>query len=104
MKKQAALCACCLLPHRRLRDSVEEERMKKQTKWKIMLGLGVLPLVAPVLLGIYEVVMDAGIGFPGAAGPMEKILEIIVLYSFLYWPTYLIGLGLILFAAAKLRK
>ena len=78
--------------------------MDKRKKWKCILALGALPFAAPVLLGLYDLLFDAGIGFPGAAGAGESFFEIIVLYSFLYWPTYLIGLGVMILAAVKLRK
>ena len=41
---------------------------------------------------------------PQATAVRVGLMDWVVLYSFLYWPTYLIGLGLMLFAIVKLKK
>lgn len=61
--------------------------------WKFLLGVGLVPFVLPVILGLYHMAIESWI-----------LVDWLVLYSFLYWPTYLIGLGLIVLAAVKLKK
>ena len=61
--------------------------------WKCLLGLGICPFVIPIVLGLYHMVIESW-----------TLPDWLVLYSFLYWPTYLVGLGLIILAAIKLKK
>ena len=58
--------------------------MKKIEIWKIMLCIGICPFLIPVALGFYKMSIESWAFF-----------DWLVLYSFLYWPTYLIGLVLI---------
>ena len=67
--------------------------MKKEGLWRGVFCLGLLPLLAPFALGIYHAHIESW-----------QVMDWVVLYSFLYWPTYLIGLGLMLFAIVKLKK
>lgn len=66
--------------------------MNKELKI-ILLGLGICPFVIPVILGLYNM----------ATGSLP-LLDTLVMYSFLYWPTYLIGLGMIILAVIKMKK
>lgn len=73
-------------------------------KWKIVLFLGITPFLAAILSGFYAAIT----GFSGFAIMSPNLYgwaaftEWIVLYSFIFWPTYVIGLVLILLAVAKL--
>ena len=67
--------------------------MKKDGLWRGVFLLGLLLLLAPFALGIYHAHIESW-----------RLMDWVVLYSFLYWPTYLIGLGLMLFAIVKLKK
>lgn len=60
---------------------------------KIMIGVGVIPLVMPFLLGIYRLSIESW-----TWGSW------LVLYSFVYWPTYIVGLLLIVAGTVMRRK
>ena len=63
--------------------------MKKKLIWKLLFILGLCPFTAPF---IYNLVMH------------WEILDMIVLWSYVYWPTYIIGLFLIGISIYKLNK
>jgi len=67
--------------------------MKKSILWKIVLLIGVLPFAIPVLWGIYSVTVESW-----------NMFDWLLMYSFLYWPTYLIGAVLIGLAVWKLTR
>lgn len=76
----------------------------KKTKWKILLFLGTVPFLWAILNGIWAAVngfSGLAISSPPTYG-FAAFADWIILYSFVYWPTYVVGLILILWAAAKL--
>lgn len=79
--------------------------MKRTWIWKLMLAVGLLPFAAVLLSGFHAAVT----GFNGMAitSPpqygLPAFVDWMVLYSFVYWPTYIIG-ALLLAAAAVLRR
>ncbi len=58
--------------------------MKKRIVSIILLVLGALPFVLPPLLGLYRMQIERW-----------TMWDWLVLYSFIYWPTYLLGLLLL---------
>lgn len=60
-------------------------------KYKIILAMGICPFILPFILGVYRMSIESW-----------TMLDWLVIYSFIYWPTYIIGLALILFAVSKL--
>ncbi len=63
--------------------------MNKTSIWKLLLILGLCPFVAPF---VYNLVMH------------WELLDMLVLWSYVYWPTYIIGLFLIGISIFKLKK
>ncbi|MBQ9747889.1 MAG: hypothetical protein IJV98_03810 [Clostridia bacterium] len=63
----------------------------KQHIWKILLPIGIIPFMIPFVLGFYKMSIESW-----------KLMDFLVLYSFLYWPTYLVGLLVIAVAIALL--
>lgn len=61
--------------------------------WKGVFLLGLVPFFLPVCVGLYRMSIESW-----------TLFDFIVLYSFLYWPTYVIGLILIVLSAVQLRK
>ena len=61
--------------------------------WRILLVLGIVPFLIPFFGFWYEMLNASN----------WTLLDYLVLYSFLYWPTYLVGLVLIVLAVCKLR-
>ena len=67
--------------------------MKKEL-WRTLLVLGVVPFLIPLL----------GFGYEMLNGSDWTLFDYWFLYSFLYWPTYLVGLVLIVLSVFKLRR
>ena len=67
--------------------------MGKHVGWKILLLVGICPLILPFVLGVYRMSIESW-----------TLIDWLVLYSFLYWPTYVIGLLLIIIAVKKLIR
>ena len=65
--------------------------MKKYSK--ILFILGLIPFIIPTLLSIYTISVQSDFNF----------FEYIFLYSFLYWPTYILGIVLIIISIKKSR-
>ncbi|MBE6156029.1 MAG: hypothetical protein E7164_04675 [Firmicutes bacterium] len=81
--------------------------MKKKIIWIILLIGGMVPFTIPLVAGIYDSINGFG-GLCFAA--CEKsyglcaFIDSIYLYSFIFWPSYLVGLVLIIISVIKLRK
>ena len=61
--------------------------------WRTLLVLGIVPFLIPFF----------GFGYEMLNASNWTLLDYLVLYSFLYWPTYLVGLVLIVLSVWKLR-
>ena len=68
--------------------------MKRKKLWWTMLILGVLPFTIPFFGFAYEMLNASS----------WTLFDYWFLYSFLYWPTYIIGLILIIISVYKLKK
>lgn len=66
--------------------------MKKGLVWKILLVVGFLPFVFPFITFAYEMLIDSS----------WTLGAWLVMYSFIYWPTYLVGLALLAISSCKL--
>ena len=67
--------------------------MKRRGLWRALLALGLLPFVLPFLIGLYRMSIESW-----------AMPDWLVMYSFIYWPTYVAGLVLILLSAWQLSK
>ena len=54
--------------------------MKKYLIWNFLLIIGIIPFVLPFILGFYKMTIESWTMF-----------DWLVMYSFIYWPTYLVG-------------
>ena len=68
--------------------------MKRRKLWWTILILGVLPFTIPFLGFAYEMLNASS----------WTLFDYWFLYSFLYWPTYVLGLILIIVSVCKLKK
>ena len=66
--------------------------MKKGLIWKILLIVGICPMVAPFLAYLYHMMISSD----------WALTDWLIMYSFVYWPTYIIGFILITVSAYKL--
>mgnify|MGYP003292484966 CR=1 FL=1 len=67
--------------------------MKNKLIWKILLFIGVIPLIIPFVLGFYRMSIESW-----------TLPDWLIMYSFVYWPTYIVGLVLITISIFKLAK
>ena len=61
--------------------------------WNILMGLGYLPFATALVFSVYNTVSGGWAFF-----------DCLFLYSFLYWPTYIVGLILIFIAFWRKRQ
>lgn len=59
-------------------------------KYKFIMALGICPFILPIILGFYRMSIESW-----------TLVDWLVMYSFIYWPTYIIGAVLILLALVK---
>lgn len=55
--------------------------MKKQL-WKFLIVIGLIPLILPFVLGVYHTWIESW-----------TLGDWLILYSFTYWPTYVLGVA-----------
>lgn len=67
--------------------------MNKSMIRKILLILGIFPFVLPFIVGIYKISIESW-----------QLFDWLIMYSFLYYPTYIIGFVLILVSVIKRNK
>lgn len=72
----------------------ERDCMKNKVIWWVVLVVGMIPLVFPFLNFAYEMLISSS----------WKLGEWLLLWSFVYWPTYIVGVILIILSVCKLRK
>ncbi len=67
--------------------------------WRLLLLLGAFPFLFALGYCVVSSSLDGG-------GPLMHMTlwDYLLFYSFLYWPTYVIGAVLIVVAAVKLKK
>jgi len=68
--------------------------MKNKELWWVLLFIGIIPFAAPFIGFAYEMINSSS----------WTLLDWLVLYSFVYWPTYVVGLILILISVYKMIK
>lgn len=80
-----------------------DKMKKKKIIWVILLIIGLIPFLIPLLFGIIS--FFSGFSFLSAYSKgFEAMFGIIFLWSFLFWPTYIIGAILIVLSIIKLKK
>lgn len=72
-------------------------------KYKIMILIGTLPFIGVLLIGIINIFYGFHFLYTVEYG-LKAFRDTLFIYSIIFWPLYLIGLGLIIYAIIKLRK
>ena len=57
---------------------------KKKIIKAILIILGLIPFIIPIIWSLFSTVIDNSVGL--------SFTEFILYYSFLYWPTYILGI------------
>jgi len=81
--------------------------MKRKIIWIILLIIGIIPFAIPLTAGIYDSINGfSGICFLSCdkSYGFEALRDSIILYSYICWPTYIIGIILIIISIIKLKK
>ena len=80
---------------------------KKKIVWISLLIVGIIPFAIPLIAGIY----DSITGFSGLCFiecdnyyGFQAFIDSIYLYSFIFWPIYIIGVILIILSIIKLKN
>lgn len=79
----------------------------KKIIWIVLLILGILSFAVPLGMGIFDSINGfAGLCFASCTKYYGFVAfrDSIILYSYLMWPTYIIGLILIVLSIIKLKK
>lgn len=83
--------------------------MKKKEKmiWKILFVIGMLPFIILLSFGVYNSIN----GFSGMCFfncynyyGIRALMDSVVLYSYIFWPTYIIGFVFIILSVKNLKK
>jgi len=61
--------------------------------WNYLFYAGFLPFIIPVLMALYSISVESW-----------NFFDWILLYSVIYWPTYIVGIILILIAVRKRKN
>lgn len=91
------ICMGILLP-------LEKERIIKKGKnrkvfWKVLLVIGILPFAIPLLISFISAIFGLGLFYAeGLSG-----IDFLVLWSFIFWPTYVIGVFAIIISIIKIN-
>ena len=65
----------------------------KKLLWKLLFLAGLVPFILPIVIGLYTMTIESW-----------EFFDWIVLYSFVYWPTYLVGLIVIVISLIGIFK
>lgn len=68
----------------------------KKPLWIILMVLGVIPFAAPILMLVYGVIIND----PSS----NNMSDFFLLWSYIFWPTYIVGGFLIVLSSLKLKK
>jgi len=79
---------------------------RKNILWKIVLIIGILPFLVAFILGLYS-------GITGFSGlcilnckdvyGIQAFVDSLIMYSYIFWPTYIIGLIMILISILLMK-
>lgn len=84
-------------------NNKEEKKPKKNRKWKILLFIGTLPFIIIIGISIFSMFNGFTFMFDTTHG-LEAFCDSMLILSFLFWPTYIIGAVLIILSIIKLRQ
>ena len=68
--------------------------MKNKMIWQLLLIIGIIPFIALFIGFVYEILISSS----------WTLIDWLVMYSFIYWPTYVVGMILIIVSISKIHK
>lgn len=80
---------------------------KKNILWKLLLFLGIVPFLIAIIFSAYKGI--TGFSFFCIPGCKPKtgfatFFDVMLLYSSLFWPTYIIGIAAMAVSIVELKK
>ena len=81
--------------------------MKSKKIWIVLLIVGIVTFVIPLIAGIFDSINGfSGLCFVGCERDygIKAFIGSIYLYSYILWPTYIIGIILIILSIIKLKN
>ncbi len=73
--------------------------------WIVLLVMGSLTFVIPLGMGIYYAIVGfSGLCFCGMRYGFSAFFDSILLYSYLCWPSYIVGIILIILSILKIKR
>lgn len=81
----------------------KEKKTKKKIIWKILLFIGTLPFVIILVMSIINAINGFEFLFSTSYG-WEAFIGTAVIYSFLFWPAYIVGILLIILSIIMLVR
>lgn len=76
----------------------------KKNIWIILLILGLLPFIVVLIGSIYVSITGFGGLTMNHYYGFEAFIDWLILWSYIYWPSYIIGIVLILLSIIKLKN
>ena len=80
---------------------------RKKIIWIILLIIGIVSFAIPLITGIYDSIAGfSGLCFVGCDNyyGFAAFIDSVYLYSFICWPTYIVGIILIIISIIMLKK
>ena len=65
----------------------------KKNLWKILISIGIIPMILPFVLGVYHIWIESW-----------TMGDWLILYSYIYWPSYVLGILLIVAGVVVWRR
>jgi len=87
--------------------NIEVIYMKSKKIWIVLLIIGIISFIIPSAVGLYDSINGfSGICFVGCERDygIKAFFGSIYLYSYIFWPTYIIGAILIVLSIIKLKN
>lgn len=80
-----------------------DQKTVKRKKWILFFMIGCLPFIAVLIYGLISMV--SGFTFINSSSyGLQAFVDSTVLFSYLFWPLYIIGLAFIILSVFKLKR
>lgn len=85
-----------LIPSGNKEVSGEVKQKNKKALWIVLLVVGIIPFAAPILMAVIDLFMNVSTS--------NNSVEFLTYWSYVFWPTYIVGALLIALSSVKLKK
>ena len=92
-----------LIDSKQPQNNTKEKKVPKNLKWKILLIIGLLPFIFVLAYGIYSM-LEGFSFFSTSYHGIDAFIFFLFIFSFLFWPLYILGAALIIISVVKLKN